>query len=552
MIAFFKKYTALIENAEYPLWYFVATFLFVVALRIFVELFSNSELAKPPAVYLWGFLTGTPYVYGLDSILHEFSFFTALALCIILILRLFTHHNITRLFKLVATCYGIILLVPVLDLLISAGKGFRMDYLYPHTIGTLATFFFTFFGPLQHSDGMPPGITPGIRIEVLLVMIAAFVYLWSVHKKSLLRSVAGAVSIYAVIFLFLSAPYILQTLSSVSGVTLEIHSEIALRNLFLLVGYSAGLWLLVLADKRSVVTILRDIRLPRLLHYWLMLGIGIWVASNIGFVSMTDENILYLPFLVGSVTFAWMFSVITNNMSDVTIDKVSNPERPLAASRITPEVYKWAAWITLGLSLGLALAVNFRVFFLIGVFIGNYFLYSMPPLRLKRVPFFSKLAILLNSGVLVAVGFTTFNGGIATFAGSDINSLLGLLYSVRSDSLSLLGMPLTASFKLVVVLLLLVILLAMNFIDLKDYEGDKQEGIKTLPVLLGLPLAKLLIGGAFLFLYSMAGVLIGGFMFFGAAALGLLQFYIINRGDYQEKYVFAIYLPSLLALFFIL
>ena len=169
----------------------------------------------------------------------------------------------------------------------------------------------------------------------------------------------------------------------------------------------------------------------------------------------------------------------------------------------------------------------------------------MPPLRLKRVPYFSKLAILFNSMALIFLGFTTFNAG-------DLNSLLHFIYTGRSNFLVLLGMSPTSSFKILAALLLSVLLLAMNFIDLKDYEGDKRGGIKTLPVLLGLPLSKFLIGGAFLFLYTIAGVLIGGPVFFIAVVLGLLQFYFINRKKYQEKYVFVMYLPSLLALFFIL
>jgi len=544
MLGLFKKCVNFIESSQYPLWYFVATFFSLVTLRIFAEFFSNNVSANPPVAFLWSFLTVTLLVYDAESLAHLYAFFSALGLCLVLLLYVYTRHEITRLFKLVTACYGIVVLAPVLDLILSAGRGFRMDYLYPHTLSELARLFFTFFGPMQNA-GMPSGITPGIRIEVALVIAAIFIYLRSVHKKPLLRSAIGAVGAYAVIFLFLSAPYVLQIPSGPLGASLELYSETALRNLYLLVGSIAGITLLVLANRTTAVTLLRDMRVPRLLHYWLMIGIGVWMASKTGMVPLTAETIFYLPFLLGAAAFAWLFSVITNNMSDVEIDKVSSPERPLAAGQIDPGTYRAAAWIVLGLSLGLAFAVSSRALFFIGLFLGNYFIYSMPPLRLKCVPYFSKLAILFNSLALALLGFTTFNA-------ADFTRLLQLLYAGRSDFLLLLGTPDSAFAKVLVLVLLAVLLLAMNFIDLKDYEGDKRGGIKTLPILLGLPLSKFLIGGAFLFLYTVAGALIGGYISFIAVGLGLLQFYFINRKKYQEKYVFALYLPSLVALFFIL
>lgn len=542
-LSFLKKYTNLVEEAPYPLWYFVATFFSVVTLRIFTEFFSNSVPVMPPAAYLWGFLTGTFGFYSIQSMVHLYFFYIALDLCFILLLYAFTRQKITRLFKLAVTSCGIILVVPVADFILSAGHGFRLDYLYPDTFSAAARLFFTFFGPLQNA-GMPPGITPGIRIEVLLVVTAVFVYLWNVHGQSLVRSIAGAVGTYAVIFLFFISPSILQILSHLSGAVAVLHSEAALGNLYILLGVVVGVVLLALTDWPSIRTIVRDIRLPKLIHYYLVLVVGIWLATKTSFIPMTDETMFYFPFLFGAVAFAWVFSVITNNLSDVAIDAVSNPERPLVAGHITPETYKRVAWVTLGLSLGLALAVNYRALFFVAVFIGNYFIYSMPPLRLKRIPLFSKLTVLFNSLALIMLGFTTFNAG-------DLNSLLHMLYTNWISLVSLLGVS-AVSAKILLTVLFFVLLLAAEFTNLKDYEGDKRGGIKTLPVLLGLRRSKFLIGGAFLFLYTVAGALLGGPAMFVAVGLGLLQFYFINREEYREKYVFAIYLPSLFALFFIL
>lgn len=234
-----------------------------------------------------------------------------------------------------------------------------------------------------------------------------------------------------------------------------------------------------------------------------------------------------------SIAAAWSFSIITNNITDVGIDEVSNPSRPLVASKISLSRYYLAAGVLLVVALVCALAVSVVACFIVALFIGNYFMYSMPPLRLKRVPFFSKLAIVINSGALMMAGFSAFTvlepSVIARFAAE---------------------VPMLPFSTLC--LLFCVLLLATNFIDIKDYEGDKKEGINTLPVLLGLPLSKALIGGAFLFLYIVAGLYLGGPLSYLAVVTGVLQCYVINRKNYEEAYVFLLYLPSLMALFFVL
>ena len=389
---------------------------------------------------------------------------------------------------------------------------------------------------------MPPGITLGIRIEVLLVVGAIFWYLRDMHKLSTLRSAAGAILAYLLIFLFLSAPLLLQGISYVLGVEVVIRSELALRNFFILIACAEVVLLCALTNRHAFFAIVRDVRLSRLLHYWLMLGMGVMLALRTGFITITDDTMFYPLLLLGAVACAWIFSVITNNMADMAIDAVSNPERPLLGGKVALDTYQKAAWVALGLSLALSFAVGYSTLFLIAVFIGNYFIYSMPPLRLKRVPYFSKFAIVCNSLALVMVGFIVFNGG-------SMNTLLYTLYEGRLALLLSLGLPFTASAKLLAVVFVAVLLLAMNFIDLKDYEGDKQEGVNTLPVLLGLRMSKFIIGGAFFFLYAAVGVLLGGSAFFAAGLLGVLQFYFITQKEYREEYVFAVYLSSLIAVF---
>jgi len=108
-----------------------------------------------------------------------------------------------------------------------------------------------------------------------------------------------------------------------------------------------------------------------------------------------------------------------------------------------------------------------------------------------------------------------------------------------------------AHFSTIVIIFAIIFLLAISFIDIKDYRGDKVEGIKTLPTVLGLKTSQLLIGLAFLILYVIVGFLLKNEkILIGLIALGCIEFWLINRKNYQEKYVFAVYLMSLLAILY--
>jgi len=84
--------------------------------------------------------------------------------------------------------------------------------------------------------------------------------------------------------------------------------------------------------------------------------------------------------------------------------------------------------------------------------------------------------------------------------------------------------------------------LTINFIDIKDYRGDKKLGIKTLPVLMGPKKSKLLIGLFFFLGYVFIFYITQLILFI---ILAFLQFYLINKKSYKEKYIFIVYLLSL-------
>ena len=496
-----RKVIFSLENSKAPFAYFVLSFFFAATVRNFLEIFSDN-----------------PQFSEAKFFLHYYLSYIALVMTSVLLIHLLTKTEIVKIAKVALPSFIVLSLAPLLDLLLSGGKGYDIAYLLPGVHHNLALRFFTFFG-----DFPGLGVTPGMRIEIGLGLIGAFIYFYS-KKISLVKSVVSTALVYLLIFSYIAIPFIIRALFEPLGLN-PVFSNSLLIRFYLVVIFLAGIVLTYLLSKKYFKAILEDIRLLRLLSYETMFFLGVLIGLKY-FLFEVDQTTIFSFILIPiSIAFAWLFSVFVNNIEDYEIDKISNKERPLFNQEIDREIYKKIGWLFLGLSLIFALAVNFETLFLILLFIGNYFFYSARPLRLKRVPILSKLIIAFNALILLALGFLIITESIYKF-------------------------PIGAA-----VIFLVSATAVANFIDLKDHEGDKKAGIKTLPVILGVNKAKLVIGLLFVLAYLLVYFLIEkilGFksfsppFFFYLFLLGLTQFYLINRKEYKEKYIFFVFLFSLI------
>ncbi|MCC6703203.1 MAG: UbiA family prenyltransferase [Fluviicola sp.] len=203
--------------------------------------------------------------------------------------------------------------------------------------------------------------------------------------------------------------------------------------------------------------ILTDIRIGRILHYFIVYCLGISIAF--AFESMEQlwtSSLLWTSLLFFiALTYAAVFAIITNNIEDLEIDRISNQNRPLVKHVISQTAYMKigiAAQIMALIVAGLTSSVHF-----IGITGLSllYYLYSCKPFKLKRFVFLAKGIIGANTLIAVLSGFLTLHPHFADFP------------------------------QFWLYFLLVPISLMANFVDLKDYEGDKAAGIKTLPVLIG-------------------------------------------------------------------
>jgi len=151
----------------------------------------------------------------------------------------------------------------------------------------------------------------------------------------------------------------------------------------------------------------------------------------------------------------WFGTALFNDYFDIEIDKRINPYRPLVKGEISPKEVKF--WASLSYAIAFLIAViegDLLCTLIACIFIFLGFQYSAPPLRLRRWG--------LCGSLIIGVGiFGAFLGGcVAQF----------YVTSKALIAATLLGLLATT---------------ASSVKDYKDIEGDKEVGIKTLPIVYG-------------------------------------------------------------------
>ncbi len=497
-----------IEESPSSVLTFLAIFYLITNLRNFIEIFSDGTC------------------FGLRCFAHYQYGYLWVASTLILIAYFFFEKNIIKHAKVIFLFFAFIWLAPTLDLLISGGQD-EMLYLHPYMHSDMLQRFFSFWS-LGDSR---PGATPGIKIEIAIILLSFFYFSYFFKKASLKRSLLFIFFIYSTIFLYGMFPFLSTGFLDFLGIYWARMSPKMHSDYFLLLIFINGSAILHLHSPKYFKEILKDLRYLRIGHYLVMMACGFalgFYEEGTDFFKW-DQKIFFDTILTClALGMACLFSIITNNIADLEIDKVSNQGRPLSKGSIPLNYYKKMGILSLAFSLIYAANVNFKTFYCILMFIGNYYLYSMPPMRLKRVPVLSKLFISINSLLMVILGKFTLTGK----------------FGISPD---------------LAIYFLVCITLVINFIDLKDVKGDKKAGVNTIPTLLGLKNGKRIIGLFFIMSYLLAYPILRkrldltSWDILPLLICGLVAFGLINRKEYSEKPVFLFYLSSIgfLGAFFI-
>ena len=174
---------------------------------------------------------------------------------------------------------------------------------------------------------------------------------------------------------------------------------------------------------------------------------------------------------VGQLLGAWIaclcgniYIVGLNQLEDVAIDKINKPHLPVAAGEFSVRQGQWLVAIAAVAALAVAGWLGGWLLATVAVSLAIGTAYSLPPIRLKRFPFWAALCIFTVRGVIVNLG----------------------LFGHFSQKLAGRGFIPPSVWVLSGFILVFTVAIAL-FKDVPDLEGDKQYHITTFTLLLGKP-----------------------------------------------------------------
>jgi 4-hydroxybenzoate polyprenyltransferase len=247
------------------------------------------------------------------------------------------------------------------------------------------------------------------------------------------------------------------------------------------------------------------------LHYIFPTAFGIFLAGNYFNAPIYTVRSFIL---VLSIFFSYQTSIILNDINDIQSDALLKRKTPLNQGDLTLKQYQNLGLVLLGVSILLALSLGYKV--LLIVLLGHilHFLYSSPPFRLKR---FYPLSIMMLAGGAL----------LAAIAG----------FSLIEPAKPFLSFPPRSA-----LFIFIPLLLALNFRDLADYEGDKKTDVQTLFTLAGIKRGKI-INAVLMFLsyFSVPVILRCPLLFIATVPLGALTSRVCLKTPFREKNIFYLY-----------
>ncbi|MBD3237281.1 MAG: hypothetical protein GF330_11290, partial [Candidatus Eisenbacteria bacterium] len=410
--------------------------------------------------------------------LHFPLFYLTLFAGLLLWFHLWTGKPLSRIARVLARGFALLLIAPLIDLLVSHGRGFALRYL----LG-LSSDLWRFWDPRAGLEI----VSPGQRLEILAGCVLAGIYGWSSLRRppsrtargggwrGLLGALLGAGGLFLIAAFLGSWPSLLAELARTAGESLpEAYERIfqlgglipsesrrhALALLVLLLPFAVVL--LWRADRARFRVIAGQLSWTRLLHYTGLAPAGAVLAHlvyrehlPIAFRNPIDwigAGVLWVAFVA-----AFLAARLWNDGSDLAADRINEPSRPLVRGVLTAEETRRWASISAAAALSLALCVGYHHLLLM---LGCLLLagaYSVPPLRLKRWPLVATFSLALLSLISLWSGFALVAQEMAP-----------RVFPHRLSLFVLLGVTLGFQAK-----------------DLKDCRGDRATGVHTLPTLLG-------------------------------------------------------------------
>ncbi|MDY6803978.1 MAG: homogentisate phytyltransferase [Cyanobacteriota bacterium] len=201
-----------------------------------------------------------------------------------------------------------------------------------------------------------------------------------------------------------------------------------------------------------------------------------------------------------------VYIVGLNQLEDVAIDKINKPQLPLASGEFSRSVGESIVIATGILALLLSLFQGPFLLATVAVSLTIGTAYSLPPIRLKRFPFWAALCIFTVRGVIVNLGLFCHLQWVAERInnyGVNIESGLPEIQRIAWLPTARFNLPEIPPTVWALTGFILVFTFAIAiFKDIPDIEGDRQYNISTLTIKAGTKTVFDLARGVLTFCYS--------------------------------------------------
>jgi 4-hydroxybenzoate polyprenyltransferase len=276
------------------------------------------------------------------------------------------------------------------------------------------------------------------------------------------------------------------------------------------------------SERKMFLAVLRNLRFPQVLFHGglFFFGLGIGLIMYPESFSPNIFSILAALNVLLSIILAWEASVIVNDIFDYRVDNVSNPERPLQKGLFTFGQYAQLGAIVFSLSIIGGAMVHYKFGILLLVYQIMAWFYSAEPFRLKR---FALIASLLSALTLLTVFFSGF---IFFSPDQDIDRL---------------------SWR-IIFMLIITYTLSLPIKDFKDIEGDKKDGVYTVPVIFGEEKGRLIVASGIFASFVLSIFFINELrLFWWAILFGSASFLIMVSKKIHPRTVHVWVFPLILA-----
>src|SRR4030042_2622562 len=170
MTKWIQKIVTAIENSPINFQLWLAAFSGIIVLRLLVENWLDNFRSRSGLFLFYEFA-------------HTFLFFLISYILFVVLINKFLKVEVKKTANVLLWGFLIIVIPPIIDFIVSKGKGFWSFYEFDSLAG-LVKRFFTFFG-----DTPEIGITYGVRIEVAVAIVFLFIYSL-IRSKNIIKSLS--------------------------------------------------------------------------------------------------------------------------------------------------------------------------------------------------------------------------------------------------------------------------------------------------------------------------------------------------------------------------